>query len=478
MGGQVGGFHNSLSEYLITYDGVINENYFKIAARESELINNLEISQCQVKNPMTGKIEYFLGLLIKSKYDGTPGIREPVDVCITLDISGSMTCPIGSEQKDAKTRNDLSVESIVKLVQQLNDDDGIAINTFDELSHNIVPFRLKKNLTEENINDIKKIKPMGNENIYNALKGAMEQLLESTKKNKRIIIITDLWAHDNEIKDFENLFKKCVHEDQIEITIIGISQDANSHLAEIVSYDRGCNYFNVLNSNDLNKYLVQNFNYLCFPYSYDINLKYKSNNLKVVQCIGAGEKELKGNEIDICNISCAIPSPLKIINNEIFMEGGLILLKLEKQNESIEKYSCELILDYEDRNGKKYEQKYPYFINSEYTGDYFSSKGTEHGISLYYYTFLCRNLLNYKNAYNENQFLDLDKRHTEESKKKWNDDRAKYEHYHNNDLIKKVLDFMNSHYYIREGVPTHLNRYIDKIYDASELNTPKRYQGE
>ena len=115
MGGQIGGFHNSLSEYLITYDGVINENYFKIAARESQLINDLEISQCQVKNPMTSEIEYFLGLLIKSKYDGTPGIREPVDVCITLDISGSMSCHIGSEQKDAKTRNDLSVESIVKL---------------------------------------------------------------------------------------------------------------------------------------------------------------------------------------------------------------------------------------------------------------------------------------------------------------------------------------------------------------------------
>ena len=183
MGGQVGGFHNSLSEYLITYDGVINENYFKIGTRESEFINSLEISHCQVRNPITYEIEYFLGLLIKSKYDGTPGIREPVDVCITLDISGSMSCHIGEEQKDPKTRNDLSVESIVKLVQQLNDDDGIAINTFDENSHNIVPFRLKKNLTEQNINDIKKIKPWGNENIYNALKGAMEQLLESTKKN-------------------------------------------------------------------------------------------------------------------------------------------------------------------------------------------------------------------------------------------------------------------------------------------------------
>ena len=478
MNGQVGGFHNSMSEYLITYDGVINENYFKIGARESEFINNLEISQCQVRNPMTDEIEYFLGLLIKSKYDGTQGIRGPVDICITLDISGSIGCHIGEEQKHSKTRNDLSVEAIVKLVQKLNDDDGIAINTFDNNSRSIVPFRLKKNLSEKNINDIKKIVPMGNENIYNALKGAMEQLLESTKKNKRIIIITDLWAHDTDFRNFEKLFKKCVHENQIEITIIGISQDANSHLAEIVSYDRGCNYFNVLNSNDLDKYLVQNFNYMCFPYSYNINLKYKSNNLIVEKCIGAGEKELKGNDVNICNISCAIPSPLKIINDETFMEGGLILLKLQKEKQSKEKFSCELILEFEDRNYKKYEQKYSYSINDNYTSDYFSSKGIELGMSLYYYTFLCRNLLNYKNAYNQNQFLNLDSRYTKESRNKRNEDRAKYEKYHDNNLIKKVLDFMNRHYYVRKGLPNHLERYTDKIYQASELNTPKRYQGE
>ena len=80
MGGQVGGFHNSLSEYLITYDGVINENYFQIQSRETELLNNLEISHCRIKNPINGKIEQFLGLLLKSKYDGTPGIREPIDI--------------------------------------------------------------------------------------------------------------------------------------------------------------------------------------------------------------------------------------------------------------------------------------------------------------------------------------------------------------------------------------------------------------
>jgi len=479
MGGQVGGFHNSLSEYLITIDGVINENLFQIKEREMNLDNNLEISHCKVKNPITGETELFLGLLLKSKYDGTPGIREPIDICITLDISGSMSCPIGALQDDKKTRNNLSVEAIVKLISQLNDDDGIAINTFDETSHNIVPFKLKKNLTQENIDDVKKIVPTGNENIYNALEGAMNQLLESTKKNKRIILITDLWAHDSDLKEFKELFKKCVHEKNIEITIIGISQDANSHLAQIVAYEKGCNYYNVLNENDLERYLVKQFNYICFPYAYNLKINFKSDDLKIIECIGAGDKKNEDNLNEICDIGSAVPSELTIVNDNIYMEGGLILLKLKNQNDSNKNYFCELTLKYDDRNFKPIEQKYEYEIkNEDYTGDYFSSKSIEKGIGLYYYTVMCNNLLNYKNAYKNHSFLDLNNKGDEKYKEECSKQLEKYKVYHNNKLIKDVVEFLKKHYITEEGLTNHSERYIEKIYDASEINTPDRYQGE
>ena len=481
MGGQVGGFHNSFSEYIITYDGIINENYFQINDREINLLNNLEISHCRIKNPITGEIEQFLGLLIKSKYDGTPGIREPIDICITLDISGSMLSCIGPYQNDAKTRNDLSVEAIVKLTEQLNEDDGIAINTFDELSHNIVPFKLKKYLTKKKIDDIRKIKPTGNENIYNALKGAMEQLLESTKKHKRIILITDLWAHDNDLKYFKELFNKCVYEDNIEVSIIGISQDANSHLAKIVSYEKGCNYYNVLESKDLEKYLVKQFNYLCFPYAYDIKIRYQSNNLKVIETIGVGDKKIEGNNVIICEIGSAVPSELKMVNGNYYMEGGLILLKLEKQNNNNNKddFSCDLILEYIDINNKKYEQKYNYKEeNVEYKRDFFSSNAIEHGMALYYYTNMCVKLLNYKNAYNENTFINLDQRYTEENRNRIQKDINKYKKYHDNRLLGNVIEFMTLHYNNIEGLISHIDRYIEKINNALNLETPKRYQGE
>ena len=479
MGGQVGGFHNSLSEYLITIDGVINENLFQIKEREMNLVNNLEISHCKVKNPITGEAELFLGLFLKSKYDGTPGIREPIDICITLDISGSMSCPIGANQDDKKTRNNLSVEAIVKLISQLNDDDGIAINTFDETSHNIVPFKLKKNLTQENIDDVKKIVPTGNENIYNALEGAMNQLLESTKKNKRIILITDLWAHDSDLKEFKELFKKCVHEKNIEITIIGISQDANSHLAQIVAYEKGCNYYNVLNENDLERYLVKQFNYICFPYAYNLKINFKSDDLKIIECIGAGDKKNEDNLNEICDIGSAVPSELTIVNDNIYMEGGLILLKLKNQNDSNKNYFCELTLKYDDRNFKPIEQKYEYEIkNEDNPGDYFSSKSIEKGIGLYYYTVMCNNLLNYKNAYKNHSFLDLNNKGDEKYKEECSKQLEKYKVYHNNKLIKDVVEFLKKHYITEEGLTNHSEIYIEKIYDASEINTPDRYQGE
>ena len=90
---------------------------------------------------------------------------------------------------------------------------------------------------------------------------------------------------------------------------------------------------------------------------------------------------------------------------------------------------------------------------------------------------MCKNLLNYKNAYNQNKFENLrspDSAH----QKQWDDDKEKYEKYHDIKLINKVMEFLKIHYLIVDGIPNHYERYEKKMYDASELETPKRHQGE
>ena len=65
MGAQAGGggnFNIDSMNTIVPYEGMINENYFKISQRETELAANLEIFKSITKNPFTKQLEYFVGL--------------------------------------------------------------------------------------------------------------------------------------------------------------------------------------------------------------------------------------------------------------------------------------------------------------------------------------------------------------------------------------------------------------------------------
>ena len=96
----------------VSFDGFVNENYFLVNSKENNLIQNLEISHSFTKNPITNQKDVFLGLILKSKYDGI-GNRQPIDISIALDVSGSMSCIDGN---DAKSRIKLAKESLKQLV--------------------------------------------------------------------------------------------------------------------------------------------------------------------------------------------------------------------------------------------------------------------------------------------------------------------------------------------------------------------------
>ena len=77
---------NVPSSTTLTYEGLFSENYFKIKEKENKAFYNFEISNASILNPLTNKREYYLGVLLKSKYDGI-GLREPIDIGLSVDIS-------------------------------------------------------------------------------------------------------------------------------------------------------------------------------------------------------------------------------------------------------------------------------------------------------------------------------------------------------------------------------------------------------
>ena len=214
--------HNVPSSTTVTHEGTINENYYKLKKKETKLISNFEISYASIKNPITQKREYFLGLLGKSKYDGV-GLREPIDIGIVLDISGSMS---DNMNKKNESRLDVAKKSLITFINNLSENDNISITAFNHECINIISFaNAKKFLTnKKNIDKIKALIPDGGTDIYKGLKKVYDNMKNNKKninKQRRIILITDMEYYGN--SDFVNLIKEMA-ENNIFLTILGISE--------------------------------------------------------------------------------------------------------------------------------------------------------------------------------------------------------------------------------------------------------------
>ena len=398
MGGQTGGARNSFSDIMIPYEGLINENYFKLISRETELINNLEYFTGRSKNPYNKKYENFIGLLLKSKYDGVKQEDQtnikigPMDYAIALDISGSMMSALEVNDKNGIPRIELAKKALLTMIDNLKDGNQMSITTFNHESQLIIPLSPKSEILMLK-EKIKNINPNGGTNLTNALKGAYETLKKSKKKFKRVIIITDGWVNE---PDFMNTAIN-VTNNGVGISVVAIDESSNSKLFEQFSKLGGCNYFIATKDEDLEKYLIHQFTYLTFIASYNIKLNFESDDCEIIKAIGTNSDDNK-NINNLCNIPSCFPSDLKFIGDEVYQEGGLILLKIKLKNENIgNKIKINLKLEYTDNDDKNYIQNYPieYEINE---GEYYSNNYLKKGIALYYYGKIRRKIAKFFNS--------------------------------------------------------------------------------
>ena len=413
MNANSGGYNyfNNSGYAKVSFDGFINENYFQIQTPEINLVQNLEIGHAITRNPISYKNEAFIGLLLKSKYDGI-GNRQPIDMSIALDISGSM-CSI--DGNDGKSRLTLAKESLKKLVSIMDsDNDRMSLITFNHSPENIFGLLNKDEISRKFLNDIDSIKARGGTDLVSALQAAMNNfnLEELAIKEKRIILITD--AAYNDLNDnLFYLFRQCVEERGISITIMCISSESNLALADKVCNFKGCNYFPICKSSDLDLYLVKNFKYIFFPVCYDTKLIIKSDNAQISKCIGGGneifdEFENRNNESApslsneiTFNLGSTFSSDLLRINDKIYSRGGLILLKINPNDlAKQEELKFEFTLEYKLLDNNKVSQNHFFNIKFGNEYEYFSDINMKKGISIYYFSSVLNHIVEIQNKRN------------------------------------------------------------------------------
>ena len=158
---QVGGSGNFNIDSMNTsvpYEGIINENYFPIRERETNLSASLEIFKSITKNPFNKQLEYFIGLLVKSKYDGIGKNLDELDISIALDISYSMAEPLIKKPTfkqmyqnfvffhDTNQRIEMGKKCLLKLIESMPNKMKIALTTFNTASNVIMTLSPKSEL--------------------------------------------------------------------------------------------------------------------------------------------------------------------------------------------------------------------------------------------------------------------------------------------------------------------------------------------
>ena len=402
----------------VSFDGFINENYFQINTQEKDLINNLEISHATTFNPITHKKDTFMGIILKSKFDGI-GNRQPIDLSIALDISGSMST---IDKINSKSRITLAKESLKKLISIMDDkNDKISLITFNNKANKIFGLLNKKEIQKNYLKKIDDITAINGTNLIEGLNAAINNLNINDKKEKRIVIITDAVYKDTNNK-LLNLVINCVEKKNIPITIMAISSESNITLADKLCHFKNCNYFPICNSSELENYLVKNFKYIFFPVDYDIKLTIKSDNAQILKCFGGGnelidEYENKFNDYApgisnkiTFNLGSSFPSELLKIKNDfgidkLYIKGGLILLKINQNDlENGENLKFKINFEYKAFNNK-YEQEYSYIIENKnnMAKEIFKDNNIKKGISIYYFTSFLNYLVENENKRNINK---------------------------------------------------------------------------
>ena len=514
VGGARGAFRSDFSynqvpsATTITYGGIFNSTYFKLNSKEEKKSVCMEISLASVINPISKENEVWLGTLLKSKYDGQK-INKLIDLSIAIDISGSMS---GSRINMAK-------KSLIQLIQKLNDDDNIAISKFNNNSQPIFKYQKVSELKKTDYaSEIEKLHANGGTDILKAFTGAYKLMTNNNGNQnqvRRMIIITDM-----EDRVDEELTKFCekIAKEGIYVTILGISNEFRTDLAELTSNIKGANYVVIKESKDIIKYLVEDFEYLCFQDASELSFEVITPYIRIERIVGSGKESVEqmyekgawnleqhkfysddfkqkifflllyfkrkdmilpkpfifilceflvpGVKKEITKLLSSFPSQLKVLGeNKIYVEGGMVLLRLDKssiRNENLMKFE----LNYQDEiENKKESVELEYSFKKELIEkpNYFSDSKIETALSLFYFGKFNRRFMKICN--NENK------------KKKYNKDYIKRpEFIKEKENIKK---FLKEH--LNSEKNDNINEEMEKEYlDNMERNVEKavKYCGE
>jgi Ca-activated chloride channel family protein len=353
----------------ITYEGLFYDYYFDTGVGQGKC-NDLfcpSFSQAVTSDLYSGETDYYLSIGLNSGLTEASFQRKKLNLVIVVDISGSMGDRFDSyfynapssktSGKDTdKTKMQIANESIVAMMDHLQDEDRFGVVLFDDIAYRAKPPRLVRHTDMKAISrHILELKQQGGTNWKAGYDDGVKlftsmgkYLTDPTIYENRIIFITDAMPNIGELSK-DGLFGmvRDAANNGIFTSFIGVGIDFNPQLVEHVTKTRGANYFSVRSASEFKKRLADEFDFMVTPLVFDLELQVASKNYTIEGVFGSPEADLATGEV--MKINTLFPSRTE----DEQVKGGVVLVKLKKTAPGDDPVN--LTVRYKDRAGKQFK---------------------------------------------------------------------------------------------------------------------------
>jgi len=380
----------------ITYEGLFYDYYFDTGAQgRCDQLFCPSYSYSIAEDPLSSKDDYYLAVGLNSGMKASDFERKKLNLILVLDISGSMSSSFneyyydgGKKNREYKTKMKVATESIVKLLDHLEEDDRFGMVVYDNAAYLAKPMREVGDTDMDAIAEhILDLSPKGGTRMSAGMKLGSEQMAEYAQADpeeyeNRMIFLTDAQPNmgDTSKEGLLGLTKSNA-EKGVYTTFIGIGVDFNTQLIEHITKIKGANYHSVHSSEDFEERMDEGFEYMVTPLVFDLELTLDAKGYEIMKVYGSPEADEATGEI--MRVNTLFPSKVE----EGQTRGGIVLIKLRKTSSD---GTLTLRTSYEDRAGNVGGDRQTVEIKSKRT-DYHDNDGIRKGVLLARYADLMKN---------------------------------------------------------------------------------------
>lgn len=386
----------------IQYEGLFYDYYFDTGSSNCSELFCPAYSPARSPDPLSGEPDEYLTVGLDSSLTESSFDRNPLNLVVVLDVSGSMGGGFSSyyydrsgerREPEGETHRDkieVAKDALVALTEQLRPEDRLGVVLYSSEAHVAKPLRkveatdmdaIRRHVREDLV-------ASGGTNTEAGIDRATELLGEyadadPTERENRTILLTDAQPNvgDTSAGGLRGTLEANA-ERNLYTSVVGIGLDFNTELVDRITSIRGANYSGVHSAEEFRRRLGERFEYLVSPLVFDLSLELDAPGYRIADVYGttAGE-ETTGR---LAHVNTLFPSPTE----DGGTRGGVVLVELERTDDAAAR-EVSLEASWETRGGRERSTTERVAVPS--ATEQYDSTGVRKAVLLSRYATLLRN---------------------------------------------------------------------------------------